>query len=86
MCRVQRRITKAFEVFEYYTNNQWDFVNTNIFEARDKLNDRECNIYEINAKNLNVDTYFENCIRSARIHILKEMPETLPAARRHLRM
>jgi fatty acyl-CoA reductase len=86
MCRVQRRITKAFEVFEYYTNNQWDFVNTHIVNARDKLNSREYKNYKINADGLDIEMYFEDCIRSARVHILKEMPETLPAARRHLRM
>ena len=86
MCRVHRRIQKGFEVFEYYANNQWDFVNKNITDIRDKLNPRERNDYQIHGDDLNLDAYFESCIRAARVYILNEPPETLPAARRHMRV
>lgn len=86
MCRVHRRIQKGFEVFEYYANNQWDFVNTNITQIRDKLNPREKMLYQIHGDDMDLDAYFEACIRSARVFILNEPPETLPAARRHLKV
>ncbi|XP_033179622.1 putative fatty acyl-CoA reductase CG5065 isoform X2 [Bombus vosnesenskii] len=86
MCRVQRRIQKGFEVFEYYANNQWDFDNSNIFELRNKLNPVEYKKYQLHGKDMDIDAYFETCIRAARIYILNEPPETLPAARRHLRI
>ena len=86
MCRVHRRIQKGFEVFEYYANNQWDFVNDNISEVRDKLNPRERISYQLHGDDLDLDKYFETCIRAARIYILNEPPETLPAARRHMRV
>lgn len=86
MCRIQRRINKGFEIFEYYTNNQWDFENTWVYCVRDRLNSTEHEAYQINGDDLDIDAYFEDCIRAARIYILKELPETLPAARRHLRM
>ncbi|KAG7214156.1 hypothetical protein KM043_001507 [Ampulex compressa] len=86
MCRVQRRINKGFEMFEYYANNQWDFVNQNLTEVRDKFNRTEYDLYQLHGNDLNIDAYFEDCIRAARIYILKEMPDTLPSARRHLRV
>ncbi|XP_043483087.1 putative fatty acyl-CoA reductase CG5065 [Leptopilina heterotoma] len=86
MCRVHRRIQKGFEVFEYYANNQWDFVNTNITQIRDKLNPREKIMYQIHGDDLDLDAYFEACIRSARVFILNEPLETLPAARRHMKV
>lgn len=86
MCRVQRRIQKGFDVFEYYANNQWDFVNENIKEVRDKFNAREHNKYYLYGDDIDVYEYFETCVKAARIYILKELPETLPAARRHIRM
>lgn len=86
MCRVQRRIQKGFDVFEYYANNQWDFINANIKEVRDKLNAREYNKYYMHGDDIDVYKYFETCVQAARIYILKELPETLPAARRHIRM
>lgn len=30
--------------------------------------------------------YFEDCIRAARLYILKESEESIPAARRHMKM
>ncbi|CAL7951772.1 unnamed protein product [Xylocopa violacea] len=86
MCRVQRRIQKGFEVFEYYANNQWDFNNSNMYETRAKLNSVEYNTYQLHGEDMDIDAYFESCIRAARIYILNELPETLPAARRHLRI
>ncbi|XP_014296152.1 putative fatty acyl-CoA reductase CG5065 isoform X1 [Microplitis demolitor] len=84
MCRVHRRIQKGFEVFEYYANNQWDFKNDSIDVIRQRFNDRERINYKLDGDGLDLDVYFEACIRAARIYILNEPPETLPAARRHL--
>ena len=86
MCRVQRRIQKGFEVFEYYANNQWDFENENIYRVRDKFNSLEFETYQLHGEDMDIDAYFESCIRAARVYILNEQPETLPAARRHLRV
>lgn len=86
MCRVHRRIQKGFEVFEYYANNQWDFENSNIAEVRSKQNEKEKTLYQLHGDDMVLDDYFENCIRAARIFILNEPPETLPAARRHMRV
>ncbi|XP_054001527.1 putative fatty acyl-CoA reductase CG5065 [Hylaeus anthracinus] len=86
MCRVQRRIRKGFEVFEYYANNQWDFENSNVYKIRDQFNSLEYEKYQLHGEDMDIDAYFETCIRAARIFILNEGPETLPAARRHLRV
>ncbi|OXU20686.1 hypothetical protein TSAR_013725 [Trichomalopsis sarcophagae] len=86
MCRVHRRIQKGFEVFEYYANNQWDFENTNIAELRSLQNEKEKVLYQLHGDDMDLDNYFENCIRAARVFILNEPPETLPAARRHMRV
>ncbi|XP_033326343.2 putative fatty acyl-CoA reductase CG5065 [Megalopta genalis] len=86
MCRVQRRIQKGFEVFEYYANHQWDFDNSNLYVIRDRLNQTEYRKYQLHGDDMDIDEYFEACIRAARVFILNEPPETLPAARRHLRI
>ena len=86
MCRVQRRIQKGFEVFEYYANNQWDFVNSNVVKLRQKFNEKEKQLYQLHGDDLDMDQYFESCIRAARVYILNEPPETLPAARRHMKL
>ncbi|CAB3257576.1 unnamed protein product [Arctia plantaginis] len=86
LCRVQRRINKGFEVFEYYTNNQWDFKSDFAQTVRTKLNAKERREYKVDAVGLDISKYFEDCIRAARVFILKEYDDTLPAARRHMRV
>ncbi|XP_029679896.1 putative fatty acyl-CoA reductase CG5065 [Formica exsecta] len=86
MCRIHRRINKGFEVFEYYANRQWDFDNSSVLDARRKMNSVEYNKYQLHGDDMDKDEYFEACIRAARVYILNETPDTLPAARRHLRI
>ncbi|KAL4711229.1 hypothetical protein ACJJTC_019070 [Scirpophaga incertulas] len=86
LMRVHRRISKGFEVFEYYTNNQWDFKSDIAQTVRTRLNTRERRDYKVDACGLDISKYFEDCIRAARIFILKEYDDTLPAARRHMRV
>ncbi|KAL0122080.1 hypothetical protein PUN28_007091 [Cardiocondyla obscurior] len=86
MCHVQRRINKGFEVFEYYANNQWDFENSYVEDLRARVNNVEYEKYQVHGNDLDIDAYFSDCIRAARIYVLKEPEHTLPAARRHLRV
>lgn len=86
LCRVHNRIQKGFEVFEYYANNQWDFDNTNTHYIRSKLNSVEAKKYKIDGLGMDIMDYFEHCIRAARLHILKESDESIPAAKRHMKM
>lgn len=52
LCRVQRRIQKGFDVFEYYANNQWDFSNNNVLYLRTIINDIEAKRYAIEDKGM----------------------------------
>ncbi|XP_046682906.1 putative fatty acyl-CoA reductase CG5065 [Homalodisca vitripennis] len=86
LCRVQERINKGFEVFEYYANNQWEFKNEHVHLLRKVMNKRERFEYKVDGEDMDLRKYFEDCILSTRLYILKEMPDTLPAARKHMRM
>lgn len=121
LCRVQRRIQKGFDVFEYYANNQWDFDNSNVLYMRTIINKTEAVRYAIEDKRelnhlsdsillvthstfnwksvvrvflfvlflfteIDMYEYFEHCIHAARLYILKESDDTIPAARRHMKV
>jgi fatty acyl-CoA reductase len=73
-------------VFEYYANKQWDFNNENFVALRRKMNAKERKIFKIDGVDLDIDEYIVDCIHAARMYILNEPPETLPAARRHMRV
>uniref|UniRef100_A0A1S4IZJ0 Fatty acyl-CoA reductase n=1 Tax=Culex quinquefasciatus TaxID=7176 RepID=A0A1S4IZJ0_CULQU len=86
LCRVHRRIAKGFEVLEYYANNQWDFDNAAILYLRTKMNAEEKVKFKIDAAGVVINEYFENCIWGARRFILNETDDTLPAAKRHMKV
>ncbi|KAL3270865.1 hypothetical protein HHI36_021382 [Cryptolaemus montrouzieri] len=86
LMRVQRRISKGFEVFEYYANNQWDFHNEDSMEARKLMNPTEKKKYRLDGDGIDYEEYFTNCIHAARLYILKETDDQLPAARRHMKV
>lgn len=86
LCRVQRRIQNGFEVFEYYTNHVWDFDNANVLYLRAKLTEEETLKYKIDGHGVDIVEYFLNCVKAARLYILKETDDTIPAARRHMKM
>lgn len=86
LVRIQDRINKGFEVFEYYANNQWEFRNEHVHYMRRIMNEREKIEYKVDGNDMDIRSYFRDCIMAARIYILKEMPETLPRARLHMKM
>ncbi|BES94747.1 Male sterility protein [Nesidiocoris tenuis] len=86
LVKIQDRISKGFEVFEYYANNQWDFNNDNLRSIRHKMNPREKIDYKLDGDGMDLQMYFRDCILAARKYILKEAPETIPRARQHMKM
>jgi fatty acyl-CoA reductase len=73
-------------VFEYYVNKEWDFKNENLMELRKITNAKEKKIFRIDGVGVNINAYLAHCIHAARLYILNEPLETLPAARRHMKV
>ncbi|KAK9738277.1 Male sterility protein [Popillia japonica] len=84
--RVQQRITKGFEVFEYYANNQWDFNNDIAMSARSLMNPKERQKYKVDGDGIDYLDYFTICTHGCRLYILNEPDDTIPAAKRHMRI
>lgn len=74
------------EVFEYYTNHVWDFDNAHILRLRTILTEQEQDKYRIDGQNVDIPEYFFHCVKAARRFILKETDDTIPAAKRHMKM
>lgn len=50
------------------------------------LNETEKKIFKIDRDDLDLEEYFTNCTHAARLYILNETDDTLPAARRHMKV
>lgn len=80
--RVHKRIAKGMEVLQYYATNQWDFSNAHAIIIRSKMTEYELTKYKVDAKNVDIYKYFENCILGGRRYLLKQTDDMLPSARR----
>lgn len=86
---VHKRLAKGLDVLDYYTNNNWEFMNTNLISIVDLMNETELNKYYFDIHGFNrerVEKLIGDSIRGARKYILKESDETLPLARKRMRM
>jgi len=86
LIKIHKRILKGFDVFEYYANNQWDFNNEYGLRARHRLNAKEAQIYCLTGDGINYHDYFTDCVLAARRYILKETDDTIPAAKRQMKI
>ncbi|CAG9131844.1 unnamed protein product [Plutella xylostella] len=60
LIHVQKHIQKGMEVFEYYTNNQWDFRSDAVQRLRTKMTPREREAYKMDADGTGT-AVFEYC-------------------------
>lgn len=83
---MQKRINNGFQVFEYYANKIWNFDNTEVVNIRALMNKKERLTYVIEKIDVDLVDYFTQCVLCARRLILKESDDTIPAARKHMKM
>jgi fatty acyl-CoA reductase len=84
--KVQKRILSAYKLCEYYVNRNWDFNNDNTLKAIQKLNPRERRTYKLDGTGGNFREYFTNCVHSARLYLVKEGDDQIPAAKRQMKV
>ncbi|KAI5752704.1 hypothetical protein M8J77_019610 [Diaphorina citri] len=86
LVRIQERIHRGFDVFEYYANNEWEFKNGNLHQTRPKRNAREIVQYCVENDNVDIVKYFEKAVYGARYFLMKESPESLESARKKMKV
>lgn len=50
------------------------------------MNERERKVFKIDGNDLDIYQYLVDAVKAARLYILNETPETLPAAKRHIKV
>jgi alcohol-forming fatty acyl-CoA reductase len=89
MLRVHRKLAKGMELLDYYTNNEWQFDNTNALKIYGMVNKVESKVYQVHLTDFNdekANQFFENGVLGARRYLLNQPDEALPSARRMLIM
>ena len=86
MVRVQNRILVGLEVLQYFTTRQWTFETTRGMEITRKMSASDREIFFTDNVDLDVKKYLTRGLLGARMYCMKEPLESLPRARRHMRM
>lgn len=82
--RIQDRLWKAVNTLEYFTSNQWNFRNDNIFMLLNRLSHEDKKTFPFDPRTINWSQYMENYCLGAKRFILKEEISELPKARLQL--
>ena len=84
MVRVQAKLDKAAKCLEYFSTQQWNFKDENVRRLGQVLSPEDRQTFMFDVRQIDWPSYLENYILGIRQFILKESPDTLPAARSHI--
>nr|QGV11529.1 FAR2 [Tetrastichus brontispae] len=84
MMRVQAKLDKAAKCLEYFSTQQWSFRDENVRRLNEQLSPEDRRVFPFDVRQIDWPSYLENYILGIRQFILKESPDTLPAARSHI--
>ncbi|KAG7214161.1 hypothetical protein KM043_001510 [Ampulex compressa] len=84
MVRVQAKLDKAAKCLEYFSTKQWNFKDDNVRRLGEQLSFEDRQNFMFDVREIDWSSYLENYILGIRHFILKESPDTLPAARSHI--
>ncbi|XP_076754544.1 fatty acyl-CoA reductase 1 [Xylocopa sonorina] len=85
MVGIQAKLRKAATCLEYFSTQQWNFRDDNVRQLAEQLSPEDRQTFMFDVKEIDWPAYIEQYILGIRLFMLKENPDTLPAARSHLK-
>ncbi|XP_073847276.1 putative fatty acyl-CoA reductase CG5065 isoform X4 [Musca autumnalis] len=87
MIRVQQRVQVGLNVLQFFTMRAWVFRSERYEALWQNLNDQDKLIFNMNMDTVeDLELFMTSCIQGGRLYLMKELPESLPRARRQLKM
>lgn len=86
MLKVQQKISDGLRVLQYFTMRRWDFTNDRLLGLRESMNDVDRREFNMDFEKMEINDYFKKCILGARQYCLHENPDTIPKARKTLKV
>ena len=86
MTKSYNKIDKFTTVISYFCNRQWTFENKNTAALWEELSPIDKKLFPFNVTNINWKDYFDKFMLGSRLYLLKDPIETLPQAKRKLKI
>lgn len=84
--KIQKKIKMGCGVLHAFSTSKYDFTVKKIIELQNQLTPAERQEFEVFPSDIDNEEYLKSCIKGCRYYILKDKPETVPAAIRHIRL
>ncbi|XP_076239560.1 fatty acyl-CoA reductase 1 [Calliopsis andreniformis] len=85
MVDIQSKLHKAAKCLEYFSMQEWNFRDDNVRRLGEQLSPEDKQTFTFDVKQIEWSSYLEHYILGIRHFVLKESPDTLPAARLHIK-
>ncbi|XP_015432264.1 PREDICTED: putative fatty acyl-CoA reductase CG5065 [Dufourea novaeangliae] len=85
MVGIQAKLCKATKCLEYFSTQQWNFRDDNVRSLGEQLSMEDKQTFPFDVRQIDWPSYLEHYILGIRHFILKESPDSLPAARSHIK-
>lgn len=86
LLKIQRKIHIAITALEYFTTNEWKFINNNCVMLEKKLHKSDIKDFSYGMDTIDVHQYFIDAILGIKYYLLKEDPSSMEHAKKHDRM
>lgn len=86
MMQIQRKIKVGCELLYHFSITHYNFTVKKILDLQNQLLPSERKEFEVFPDEVDFETFCVSCITGCRQYILKETPETIPKAIRHLKL
>lgn len=86
MMQIQKKIKIGCELLYHFSMTQYNFSVKKIIELQNQLLPSERKEFEVFPDEMNFENYCFECIAGCRQFILKDSPDTIPAAIKRLRL
>lgn len=84
MVKIQKRIDKEVDLIAFFTTNEWKFEDNNVRALLRQMNKTDRDQFRIDTGAIEWDKYMEDYCLGIRKYLIKQNPETIPKARKHL--
>lgn len=86
LTRMTKKVDSALDVLQFFLDNSFKWDNDNTMALLHAMSPGDQQMFNFDPRHIDWHEYMKFFTMGARKHILKECPESYPAARRHMRM
>lgn len=79
--KIHDKITSSVNLMDFFTSNQWEFANDNVFRLMSKMSERDRELFDFDVRKIDWSDYLEDYVLGTKTFMLKEDVSKIALAR-----